>query len=84
MAHLPVDSPSRNDLQELVYMSQAYPLSTTFACLPSSSWHMTLYECVTDQIRQRDSYPDDLALDTSLNVCHAHLATRLADLKHSM
>ncbi|KAK3674131.1 hypothetical protein LTR78_005978 [Recurvomyces mirabilis] len=70
--------------QELVDILQGHELSAAFSFLPSSSWHMTLYECVTDQIRQRNSYPGDLALNTSLNVCHAHLATRLANFEHSL
>ncbi|KAK4555756.1 hypothetical protein LTR86_006976 [Recurvomyces mirabilis] len=84
MAHLPSDSQFRHDLQELVDILQGHESSPAFSFLPSSSWHMTLYECVTDQIRQRKSYPGDLELDTSLNVCHAHLATHLAKFDHSL
>jgi hypothetical protein len=52
--------------------------------LPPSSWHMTIYEGITDQIRRRDSYPGELPLDSSLKICHAHLAERLAEFEHGL
>jgi hypothetical protein len=50
-----------------------------YVLLPPESWHMTLFEGVSDQIRKRSSWPADLALDSSLSECTSLLRSKLVD-----
>ena len=55
-----------------------------YTFLPPSSWHMTTYEGISDQIRNRNEWPGALDVTSSLKACHAHVATRLADFDHGL
>lgn len=83
ICHLPSNSPLQSALLTLYNDIQKQDFSSLFVLLPPSSWHMTLYEGVTDQIRTRNSWPGELALDTTLRQCHAHVASKLADFHTS-
>lgn len=81
VCHLPENSPLRPKLLGLYYDIQKQDFSSLFVLLPPSSWHMTVYEGVTDQIRTRDCWPGELSLDAPLRRCHAHIGSKLADLE---
>jgi hypothetical protein len=84
LVHLPAASPFRKRLQDLHNILENHELASAFALLPPSSWHMTVYEGVTDRIRLRQSWPSNLALDSSLAVCHANFANQLAEFEHRL
>jgi hypothetical protein len=44
-------------------------LSHLFTLLPPSSWHMTIFEGVSDQVRKPGYWPSDLAIDAPLAEC---------------
>ncbi|TKA78237.1 hypothetical protein B0A55_04786 [Friedmanniomyces simplex] len=82
----PLDPTSalHRSLQALLSDLQQQDFASLYTFLPPSSWHMTTYEGISDQIRLRDAWPADLPLTSSLKACHAHVATRLADLEHGL
>lgn len=84
IAHLPHGTPFHLELQNLLASLKKHDMAPAFAFLPPSSWHVTLYEGVTDQIRLRRSYPGDMSMDSSLKACHVHVASRLADFAHEL
>ena len=84
MVHLDTQSPLHQALSAMVEDFKTQPFAPLLTLLPSSSLHMTIYECVTDGIRTRNSYPGDLPLDSSLKTCHAHLAHHLANYSHGL
>lgn len=84
IAHLSPQSPFSTALQAMQADIQRQDWGASMALLPASSWHMTIYDCVAYRYRTRSSYPADVPLDSSLKSCHAHFATRLADLEHGL
>jgi len=71
-------------LHALLADMQEQEWARLYTFLPPSSWHMTTYEGISDQIRKPKEWPGHLPLDSSLNSCHAHVATRLADFEHGL
>jgi hypothetical protein len=53
-------------------------LSHLFALLPPSSWHMTIFEGVCDQVRKPGFWPADLPLDAPLEDCDALFVKKLS------
>lgn len=53
------------------------PLAHMFALLPPSSYHMTVFEGVTDKHRKLGYWPSDLSLDDPLENCTAHFTAKL-------
>ncbi|PDT02305.1 hypothetical protein CO666_21295 [Rhizobium chutanense] len=53
-------------------------LAGLYTLLPPSSWHMTVFEGVCDQVRQPGFWPDDLGLDVPLAECDALFADKLS------
>ncbi|KAK0784018.1 hypothetical protein LTS16_018885 [Friedmanniomyces endolithicus] len=82
----PLDAASalHRSLQALLNDLQQQEFASLYTFLPPSSWHMTTYEGVSDQIRVRNSWPAELPVTASLKACHAHVATRLAVFKHGL
>ncbi|KAK0946353.1 hypothetical protein LTR29_002115 [Friedmanniomyces endolithicus] len=82
----PLDPASalRRSLQALLNDLQQQDFASLYTFLPPSSWHMTIYEGISDQIRLRNSWPADLPVTASLKACHALVATRLADFEHGL
>ncbi|KAK1055452.1 hypothetical protein LTR74_015682 [Friedmanniomyces endolithicus] len=82
----PLDPASalHRSLQALLDDLQQQDFASLYTFLPPSSWHMTTYEGISDQIRLRKSRPADLPVTASLKACHAHVATRLADFEHRL
>ncbi len=48
-----------------------------YTLLPPSSWHMTLFDGVTDEVRIPDRWPQDMPLDMPLAEVHRHFEERL-------
>ncbi|KAK1077207.1 hypothetical protein LTR33_008281 [Friedmanniomyces endolithicus] len=71
-------------LQVLLDDLQQQDFASLYTFLPPSSWHMTTYEGISDQIRLGNSWPADLPVTASLKACHAYVATRLADFNHCL
>ena len=84
LSHLPFDSDLHRALRALYHDIQKQDFAGCYTFLPPNSWHMTIYEGVSDQIRLRDSWPGDLALNSSLKACHAHVASQLADFESGL
>jgi len=53
-------------------------LSHLYALLPPSSWHMTVFEGVCDQVRVPGRWPDDLPMDASLEECTSQFGNKLS------
>jgi len=49
-----------------------------YTLLPPSSWHMTVFEGVCDQVRTRGFWPADLPTDASLAECNAAFSQKLS------
>lgn len=65
ICHLPEDGPAYAALMH-VHERLAAVSAHRHALLPPSSWHMTVFEGVCDQIRDPGRWPADLPLDASL------------------
>jgi hypothetical protein len=53
-------------------------LSHLFTLLPPSSWHMTIFEGVCDQVRKPGYWPSDLAIDAPLAECNDLFTKKLS------
>jgi hypothetical protein len=53
-------------------------LSHLFTLLPPSSWHMTIFEGVCDQVRKPGYWPSDLAMDAPLAECDELFTKKLS------
>ena len=53
------------------------PLAHLFALLPPSSYHMTVFEGVTDKHRKPGYWPSDMSLDDSLENCTVYFTAKL-------
>lgn len=58
---------------------QKQPFAPLYVLLPPSSWHMTLSEGVCDQIRNRESWPGELLVESSLQECNEFMRQKFAD-----
>ena len=76
VCHLPDAGPAHAALMQVYDRLAALP-ARRHALLPPSSWHMTVFEGVCDQIRDRDRWPADLPLDAPLAACTDLFAARL-------
>lgn len=78
ICHLSTQSPLHRSLLDFEEDVKQQDFANLFVFLPSSSWHMTVFEGVSDQIRKRESWPGGLALDCSLEECNEHVRKRMA------
>ncbi|KAF2478248.1 DUF1868-domain-containing protein [Lindgomyces ingoldianus] len=78
ISHLSPSSDLYASLLSLYEKLRQSPLSSLFALLPPSSWHMTVFEGVCDQIRKPGFWPSDLAADAHLEECDATFTEKLA------
>ncbi|KAJ6584630.1 RNA ligase/cyclic nucleotide phosphodiesterase [Mycena capillaripes] len=53
-------------------------LSHLYVLLPPSSWHITVFEGVCDQVRYSSLWPDDLSIDASLEDCTSLYENKLS------
>ncbi|KAJ7920806.1 RNA ligase/cyclic nucleotide phosphodiesterase [Mycena leptocephala] len=58
-----------NSLLALYDKLKSSHLSHLYTLLPPSSWHMTVFEGVCDQVRHPSLWPDDLSTDALLEDC---------------
>lgn len=77
IAHLDPDSGLHVQLMKLYRELDAKEHEGLYTLLPPSSWHMTVFEGVCDQVRQPGFWPADLAPDAPLDKCHASFTEKL-------
>ena len=70
-------SPLHSSLLELHEKLRSSPLAHLYALLPPESWHMTIFEGVTDKVRQPNKWASDLPTDTPLDDMTRHLCERV-------
>lgn len=78
ICHLPEDSVLQAPLRRLYERLRLSELAPLYSLLPPSSWHMTIFEGVCDQVREPGFWPADLPLDAPLTACDALFEDRLA------
>jgi hypothetical protein len=79
MCMIPQESDMHHALCQLYATLQQQSFSKSLTLLPPSSWHMTIYEGVSDQIRRRNCWPPSLALDCPLSECNDYVSKRLKE-----
>ncbi|KAK3694339.1 RNA ligase/cyclic nucleotide phosphodiesterase [Podospora appendiculata] len=82
VAHLPLSSPIYASLLKLYERLSTCHLSGLLAMLPPSSWHVTLFEGVCDQVRAQEGFwPCDpgLPVDAPLDDCTSSFAGKLRE-----
>ncbi len=77
ICHLPQDSALHTALLSLSRELEAERPDTLYTLLPPSSWHMTVFEGVCDQVRVPGFWPAGLAMDAKLDDCNRRYAERL-------
>lgn len=65
-------------LSDLYTELERSDLCKLYTLLPPSSWHMTVFEGVCDQVRRPGFWPDDLGLDVPLAECDALFTAKLS------
>lgn len=77
ICHLPRDTSLYQRLLGLYEELQKQDFASCYILLPPTSWHMTVYEGVSDQIRRRNCWPGEVALDVSLEACTSFVTRKL-------
>jgi hypothetical protein len=62
---------------------RALDVRKRYALLPPSSYHMTVFEGVCDEIRTPERWPADIPLTATLDSVSAQFASALADFHHA-
>ena len=78
ICHISPESELFRALRELYEALKSQEFASLYILLPPSSWHMTIFEGVSDQIRKSCSWPASLALDEPLSSCTTFVRERLA------
>jgi hypothetical protein len=84
ICHLPQDSNLWQALAALQAEIRKQDFASFFVFLPKSSWHMTVFEGVSDRNRKPGVWPKDLALDASLSSCRSLFEERLKSFRPSI
>ncbi|MGO6747745.1 DUF1868 domain-containing protein [Rhizobium ruizarguesonis] len=79
ICHLNETSPLQEPLKALYAELETSGLASLYTLLPPSSWHMTVFEGICDQVRKPEYWPLELSLDASLTECNAFFENRLND-----
>lgn len=79
ICHIPPTSELFRTLMSLYDALKSQDFASLYVMLPPASWHMTVFEGVSDQIRKLGSWPGDLPLDAPLDSCTALVRKKLAD-----
>ncbi|MBY5760268.1 DUF1868 domain-containing protein [Rhizobium leguminosarum] len=79
ICHLNETSPLQEPLKALYAELETSRLAALYTLLPPSSWHMTVFEGICDQVRKPEYWPSELPLDASLTECNAFFEDRLND-----
>jgi hypothetical protein len=80
ICHIPPDSAAHAALQQASLALQAGPLAEAFTFLPPSSFHMTVFEGVTDAHRQDARWPEGVPSDETLAAVTARFGAATADM----
>jgi len=78
IAHLSPSSDLHKSLRALSDKLKNSHLSHLYRLLPPSSWHMTMFEGVLDQVREPGRWPDDLPLNASVEACSSFYMNKLS------
>ncbi|RUM07810.1 DUF1868 domain-containing protein [Rhizobium chutanense] len=78
ICHLAPTSRLYASLLRLYGVLERSDLCKLYSLLPPSSWHMTVFEGVCDQVRRPGFWPADLGLDAPLAECDALFAEKLS------
>lgn len=79
ICHLDPDSALFKTLLSMRKTLEELPFASAFTLLPPSSWHMTVFEGVCDQIRKTGHWPSDLPITASLETCNVLFEQKLKD-----
>lgn len=79
ICHLPLESPIYRVLLDLHDEMKTQAFSSLYVLLPPLSWHMTVFEGVSDQIRKPGVWPAGLPLDAPLSQCTALFQEKLRE-----
>lgn len=80
LCHVPLQSPAHAALTKASAAPQAGSLAAAFSFLPPSSFHMTVFEGVTDLERQDGRWPEGVAIEETLAKVTARFATAIDGL----
>lgn len=78
ICHLPQDSELHTRLRQLALDLDEGNKEALYTLLPPSSWHMTVFEGVCDQVRTPGFWPTDLPIDAPLAECNAAFSQKLS------
>jgi len=78
IAHLSPSSEVYASMLVLHKKLREHRLSHLYTLLPPSSWHMTIFEGVCDQVRKPGFWPSDLALDAPFEECDELFTKKLS------
>lgn len=70
-----------NALLDIYRDTPDYAFTRKVAMLPPSSYHVTLFDLVTEVSRTDERWPDGLPLDAPMEVCAAFLAEKLSKFR---
>ncbi|KAK9364826.1 RNA ligase/cyclic nucleotide phosphodiesterase [Lipomyces kononenkoae] len=79
ICHLQRDALLHRVLLEMYDELQKQEFSHLYAFLPPTSWHMTIFEGVSDHIRKPGFWPADLPIDAPLSDCSALFQRKLQE-----
>lgn len=77
LCHVPLFTPLSDALTAVRDRIKAGPHADALAMLPPESYHMTVFEGVTDSERRRGTWPADLPLNATLAECTRHMMKKL-------
>ncbi|HEY4091228.1 MAG TPA: DUF1868 domain-containing protein [Luteibacter sp.] len=77
LCHVPLFTPLSDALTAVRDRIRTSPHAGALAMLPPESYHMTVFEGVTERERQRGSWPADIPLNATLDECTNHMAGKL-------
>ncbi|SCY91035.1 DUF1868 domain-containing protein [Rhizobium sp. NFACC06-2] len=78
ICHLSQDSELHTRLTQLALELDGCNNEALYTLLPPSSWHMTVFEGVCDQVRTPGFWPADLPADAPLAECNAAFSRKLS------
>lgn len=78
ISHLPNSSELHISLLAFYDRLKEAPFSHLYTLLPPSSWHVTIFEGVTDKVRKPGYWPNDLPIDASVEECTTVYERRLS------
>jgi len=74
---LPPQSKMRDALAALAAAFSRSTFARKLACLPTDSYHMTIFAGAADQVRTRSEWPADVGMDTPISECNRIIGQRI-------